>query len=312
MPLDLRWLVILSATGVCKEVQKVIAITSLAKTYPGPVHALRGIDLKIQTGMFGLLGPNGAGKTTLMRILATLIRPTSGTACVLGHDVTDDKAALSVRKILGYLPQELRLYDNLTAAEFLDYVAVLKGLHNRTRRRDQITALLETVGLVEAGQRKLGTFSGGMKRRVGIAQALLGNPRLLVIDEPTAGLDPAERVRLRNLLADLARDRIVTLSTHIVEDIGQTCTDMAVLHQGQVLFRGSPGMLIEQAQGRVWTIVTGGAQPSKDLEVVSTLQVRNGTRYRVLGEKPANWEAEASEPTLEDGYLWLMTRSAPC
>jgi ABC-2 type transport system ATP-binding protein len=274
------------------------------------VQALRGIDLEIGSGIFGLLVPNGAGKTTLMRILATLIRPTSGTARVLGYDVTDNKAPSAIRKVLGYLLQELQLYDNLTAVEFLDYVAILKGLYNRTGRRRQIEALLDAVGLVEAGKRMLKAFSGGMKRRVGIAQALLGEPRLLIVDESTAGLDPAERVRLRNLLADLARERIVMLCTHIVEDIGQTCSQMAVLDQGRELFFGSPQALIEQAHGQVWTIVTAGVQPNEDLRIVSTLQVQNGMRYRVLGKRPASYEAVASEPMLEDGYLWLMTQAA--
>lgn len=298
----------LSGIGVLDEVQAVITTRALTKTFSGQVQALRGIDLKIGLGMFGLLGPNGAGKTTLMRILATLIRPTSGTACVLGQDVTADEAPLAIRKVLGYLPQELGLYDNLTATEFLDYIAVLKGLHSSNERRGEIETLLEAVGLIEAGRRKLGAFSGGMKRRVGIAQALLGNPRLLIVDEPTAGLDPAERVRLRNLLVDLARERIVILSTHIVEDIGQTCHDMAVLNQGRVLFQGSPQALIQQAQGRVWTMVADGVQPPKDVKVVSTRQVQDGIRFRVLGERPSKHKAVASEPTLEDGYLWLMSQ----
>jgi ABC-2 type transport system ATP-binding protein len=285
-----------------------IKVTALTKTYSGQVQALRGIDLEIGTGMFGLLGPNGAGKTTLMRILATLIRPTCGTACVLGHDVTDKGAQLAIRSILGYLPQELRLYDNLTATEFLDYVAVLKGLYQGTQRRKRIEALLDVVGLAEAGRRKLKTFSGGMKRRVGIAQALLGEPRLLIVDEPTAGLDPAERVRLRNLLAELARERIVMLSTHIVEDIGHTCSDMAVLCQGRVILRGSPQSLIQQAHGQVWTVVTSAPQPDPGWTTVSTLQVQNGIQYRVLGPKPPGFQAVSSEPTLEDGYLWLMSR----
>jgi ABC-type multidrug transport system ATPase subunit len=285
-----------------------ITITALSKTYSGQVQALRGIDLQIGAGMFGLLGPNGAGKTTLMRILATLIRPTSGTACVLGNDVTDNAARPAIRQILGYLPQELALYENLTAVEFLDYIAILKGIRSSAARQRQIAALLDTVGLVEVGRRKLKTYSGGMKRRVGIAQALLGDPRLLIIDEPTSGLDPAERVRLRNLLADLARERVVILSTHIIEDIGQTCSEMAVLNQGQVLFHGHPKSLIEQARGRVWTIVTDGDQPDGYL-VVSTLQVGDGIQYRVLGKCPTGPKSTATEPTLEDGYLWLMAQA---
>jgi ABC-2 type transport system ATP-binding protein len=256
--------------------------------------------------VFGLLGPNGAGKTTLMRILATLLKPTTGTARVAGYNVADSREKWAVKAMLGYLPQELSLYPDLTAREFLDYIAILKRMHDSQRRREQVAQLLATVGLGEAADRKLKTFSGGMKRRVGIAQALLNDPRLLIVDEPTSGLDPQERVRLRNLLADLARDRIVLLSTHIVEDIGQTCGDMAVLHQGRVLFRGAPGELIDRARGRVWQIKTKGEKPDEGLAVVSTLRLEDGTQYRVVGEDVGGYEARPVEPSLEDGYIWLM------
>jgi ABC-2 type transport system ATP-binding protein len=297
----------------------VICIENLSKNYKGNVQALRNVSLEIPTtGMFGLLGVNGAGKTTLMRILATLLRPTTGTARVAGYNVADSREKWAVKAMLGYLPQELGLYPDLTAREFLDYIAILKRMHDSQRRREQVAQLLTTVGLGEAADRKLKTFSGGMKRRVGIAQALLNDPRLLIVDEPTSGLDPQERVRLRNLLADLARDRIVLLSTHIVEDIGQTCGDMAVLHQGRVLFRGAPGELIDRARGRVWQIKcrpepgrgavegTTGEKPDDRLAVVSTLHLEDGTQYRVVGEDVGGYEARPVEPSLEDGYIWLM------
>lgn len=282
-----------------------IEVQNLTKTYRGPVHALRGITLSIKTGLFGLLGPNGAGKTTLMRILATLLRPTTGTARVLGHDVTDSKGQAAIKQSLGYLPQELGLYPELTGAEFLDYVARLKGLP-RGVRRQEVNNLIETVGLIEVAQRRVKTYSAGMKRRLGIAQALMGNPHLLIVDEPIAGLDPEERVRLRNLLAELARECLVIMSTHIVEDISLTCPRLAVLHEGRILFDGSPGELIERAQSKVWSIITDGTKPNDGLVVVSSLQVRDGMQYQVIGESVAGYDATPVVPSLEAGYIWLM------
>jgi ABC-type multidrug transport system ATPase subunit len=283
-----------------------IAVTRLTKTYAGNVQALRGIDLEIGAGMFGLVGPNGAGKTTLMRILAGLLRPTQGRAMVLGHDVSTLPGKQAVKSVLGYLPQEFGLYPDLTAREFLDYIALLKGLADGAARREQINELLEQVGLAHDANRRLKTFSGGMKRRVGIAQALLGDPRLLIVDEPTAGLDPEERVRLRNLLADTATRCTVLLSTHIVEDISQSCNDLAVIRAGRVVFRGSPRDLRAGARGHVWHIVTSGERPDSGLTVVSTLQVQDGVQFRVLGDAPAQYAASPAEPSLEDGYIWLM------
>ena len=283
-----------------------ITVSNLTKTYKGNVQALRGVDLEIENGLFGLVGPNGAGKTTLMRILSGLLRPTGGSVHVLGHDVTTPRGKQAVKATLGYLPQELGLYPNLTAREFLDYVAILKGLSDRRARRRQIDELLELVGLGESADRRLKTYSGGMKQRVGVAQALLGDPRLLIVDEPTAGLDPEERVRLRNLLAEMAGQRTVILSTHIVEDVSQSCTDLAVLCQGRVLYRGAPRKLIARARGRVWRIVTDGEKPDSGLTVVSTRQLDTGVEYRVLGEPTAQYDAVPMEPSLEDGYIWLM------
>jgi len=286
-----------------------IEITRLTKTYEGNVQALRGVDLTIGAGMFGLVGPNGAGKTSLMRILAGLIRPTRGSVRVFGHDVTTDEGSLATKSLLGYLPQELGVYPNLTAHEFLDYIATLKGIAQRTVRQRQIADVLESVRLTDVAHRQLRTYSGGMKRRVGIAQAILGNPRLLIVDEPTAGLDPEERVRLRNLLSDMAVERTVILSTHIVEDISQSCNDLAVINKGRVLFRGSPRDLVAQARGKVWIVATAGERPDSGLSVVSSLQLQDATQYRVLGVPAAHYNATSTEPSLEDGYMWLMNQA---
>ncbi len=280
----------------------------LAKTYPGGVQALRGLDLEIGGGMFGLVGPNGAGKTTFMRILAGLLHPSGGSVRVMGHDVTDRAGKQQVKSVLGYLPQEMGFYPNLTGREFLDYVAILKGITGAEARRRQIAELLEMVRLTDDADRRVKTYSGGMKRRIGIAQALLGDPKLIIVDEPTAGLDPEERVRLRNLLADTASRCTVILSTHIIEDIGQSCNDLAVLDKGRVVFRGAPTDLIAGARGHVWIIVTPDARPDEGLAVVSTLQMQNGVQYRVIGSPDPKYNAQPVEPSLEDGYIWLMRR----
>ena len=288
-----------------------IQITRLSKTYGAgakAVPALKGIDLAIGPGMFGLLGPNGAGKTTLMRILAGLVNPTSGQVKVGGHDLGTESGKVAVKAMLGYLPQELGLYPDLTARQFLDYMAILKGLSDGALRRGRIEEALETVGLTGEASRPLKGFSGGMKRRVGIAQALLNDPQLLIVDEPTAGLDPEERIRFRNLLVDLASDRIVILSTHIVEDISQTCRDMAVLDHGRLRFHGAPAELIARARGVVWQITTpNGSKPDHDLIVVSTLHLADGVQYRVVGRDASAYAgAQLVQPGLEDGYVWLM------
>lgn len=285
-----------------------IEITNLSKTYKGNVQALREINLNIETGMFGLIGPNGAGKTSLMRIIAGLLRSTGGQVQVFGHDINTTKGKFAVKSMLGYLPQELGLYPNLTGTEFLDYVAILKGVTDGRERRRQVNEAIEKVRLTDVANRQLKTYSGGMKRRIGIAQALLGSPKLLIVDEPTVGLDPEERVRLRNLLSDLAVSRTVILSTHIVEDISQSCRNLAVIHNGGVLFRGSPGELIGQARGKVWHITTDGERPNHGLSVVSSLQLQNGVQYRVIGTPENHQQTTSVEPSLEDGYIWLMNQ----
>lgn len=281
-----------------------ILITGLTKTYRGGTRALDGLDLAVPTGMFGLLGANGAGKTTLMRILAGLLRPSAGRVVIGDHDLTTSQGRIAVKRVLGYLPQELGVYPDLTATEFLDYVALLKGIDDRTARRRRVAELLELVALSTVAKKKLKGFSGGMKRRIGISQALLNDPRLLIVDEPTAGLDPEERIRFRTLLAQLAGDRTVLLSTHIVEDIAQTCRDLAVLHAGRPVFRGTVAELTAIAEGRVWSAVTTGPQPETGV-IVSALPDPNGMRYRIVAEQPPTTDATPIAPSLEEGYIAL-------
>lgn len=283
-----------------------VQITGLRKTF-GAVQALQGVDLTIPRGMFGLLGPNGAGKTTLMRILAGILRPTAGQVQVGSFDVATDAGRLAVKRLLGYLPQELGLYPDLTAAEFLDYIGILKGLGDKQRRL-KVAELLALVGLADVAGRKLKGFSGGMKRRVGIAQALLNDPQLLIVDEPTAGLDPEERIHFRNLLVGLAGERMVVLSTHIVEDVAQTSARLAVLANGRVLFQGEATGLLDIARDRVWTLDLAGAAPTGDLTVVSALTVGAGMRYRLVADRQPAPAARPAEPSLEDGYVALMRR----
>ncbi len=291
-----------------------INITSLTKKYgtgSKAVHALNGIDLEIGSGMFGLLGPNGAGKTTLMRILAGIVNPTGGQINVGGLDLSNEKGKRAVKFMLGYLPQELGLYPDLTARQFVDYMAILKGMDDPQVRSSRVDQVLQMVGLADAAGRKVKGFSGGMKRRVGIAQALVNDPKLLIVDEPTAGLDPEERIRFRNLLVNLATDRSVILSTHIVEDIGQTCRDMAILSHGTVLFRGSPATLIEAARNHVWTLTTSQAEkPNHNMTIVSMMHLSDGIQYRLVGPDAAAYpQAQPCQPGLEDGYVWLMKSS---
>lgn len=288
-----------------------IEIHDLTKTFgrgAQSVRALNGINLTIHSGMFGLLGPNGAGKTTLMRILAGIVLPSAGSVKVAGCSMASEQGREHVKSMLGYLPQDLGVYPDLTARQFVDYMAILKGMADSQVRQKRVNAVIEMVGLAQAADRKLKGFSGGMKRRVGIAQALVNNPRILIVDEPTAGLDPEERIRFRNLLVDLASDRVVILSTHIVEDIGQTCRDMAVLSKGQILFRGSPLELTRAAEGRVWTVLSPEARkPNNGLTVVSMLHMTDGVQYRLVGADAAEYPAATpTQPGLEDGYVWLM------
>jgi len=288
-----------------------ITIQSLSKIYKSngrKITAINSIDLEIGSGMFGLLGPNGAGKTTLMRILAGIASPSAGSARVGEHDLASKTGKQAVKSMLGYLPQELGMYPELSAYQFVDYMAILKGLDDPQARRKRVEEVLEMVDINQEARRKIKGFSGGMKRRVGIAQALVNDPKLLIVDEPTAGLDPEERIRFRNLLVNLAAHRTVILSTHIVEDIGQTCRDLAVLSKGQVLFRGSPTELTHSATGHVWTLTSSSPEkPNSDLTVVSMLHLAEGIQYRLVGPSIADYpSAQEVQPGLEDAYVWLM------
>ena len=227
-----------------------LKISDLSKTYPGGVRALKRVSLSIPTGMFGLLGPNGAGKSTLMRTIATLQEPDEGSIDLDGLDVLEEKE--EVRKILGYLPQEFGVYPKVTAQAMLDHLAVLKGITNTGERRETVERLLQQTNLWDARKRKLGTYSGGMRQRFGIAQALLGDPKLVIVDEPTAGLDPAERMRFLNLLSEIGENIIVILSTHIVDDVSDLCTRMAIISEGELLLTGEPGAAMRELHGKVW------------------------------------------------------------
>lgn len=281
-----------------------------SRLYGRQTLALDHLSLTIEMGMFGLLGPNGAGKTTLMRVLATLLQPTSGAAYVNDWKVDDARDKWNIRAQLGYLPQEIQMYDNLSAREFLSFVAALKRVP-AAERRVQVEEMLELTGLTDVAARKIRAYSGGMKRRLGVAQALMGHPRLLIVDEPTAGLDPHERVRFRNLLVELSQERLVMLSSHITEDIAHTCSRLAILNQGQLRFDGSIQMLLQQATGRVWEFTTADhlIQEREDVKVVSITHIEQGTHYRVLAAEKPMTDALPVTPTVEDAYLWLIQSS---
>jgi ABC-type multidrug transport system ATPase subunit len=281
-----------------------ISIEGLTKTYHR-TRALDALDLEIRAGMHGLLGANGAGKTTLMRILAGVIRPTSGRVVVGGRDLAVAASRVANQRTLGYLPQDLGLYPDLTGWETLDYFGLVKGMRDREIRRRRVAAMLETVGLTAHGRRRVGAYSGGMRQRLGIAQALINEPQLLIVDEPTAGLDPEERIRFRNLLVELAGDRTVLLSTHIVDDVAQTCSDLTVLAGGHAVFRGSPADLVRAASGRVW-LVEGDRLPAGDVHVVATVSDGRTARYRVVAERQPSPDAVRTDPVLEDGYVAVM------
>src|SRR5215468_8083259 len=279
-------------------------IDRVCKTFRGKVRALQEVSLTVPGGILGLLGANGAGKTTLMRLLTGLISPDSGRVTVGVHDMSTVHGRLAVQRVLGYLPQDLGMYPDLSARQFLDYVALLKGLDDRSHRRRRVGELLELVNLADAAGRKLRGYSGGMRRRVGIAQALLNDPELLVVDEPTAGLDPEERIRFRTLLARLAEHRTVLLSTHIVDDVAQTCTELAVLRQGSLIYRGTVAELTAWADGSVWTVLGTGPVPPAGT-VVSALPRDGATQYRVVAATRPSPDAEPVQPTLEDSYVAL-------
>ncbi|MDI3388686.1 ATP-binding cassette domain-containing protein [Streptomyces sp. B-S-A8] len=284
-----------------------ITTEALTKVHPGGRRALDAVELHIESGTVGLLGANGAGKTTLLRILTGVLRPTSGRVTVAGHDLSTSAGLTAVKRTLGYLPQELSLYPDLTAREFLDYIAVLKGIHDKRERRRQVEDRIAEVGLADRAGERLAGFSGGMKRRVGIAQALLGNPSVLVVDEPTTGLDPHERMRFRTLLAGLGHGRTVLLSTHILDDVAQTCPEVAVLAAGRIVFHDSTPALVSQAAGCTYAYraASPSAGPPSGAEVVSAVTTAEGTDYRIVTTDPPPG-ARPVEPSLEDGYAALL------
>jgi ABC-2 type transport system ATP-binding protein len=286
-----------------------LEIKELTKTYSSGVQALREISLEIPNGMFGLLGPNGAGKTTLMKILATLLEPDSGTAVMNGLDLIGDKQ--STRRMLGYLPQEFGLYPTLTAEQTLHYFAKLKGVHNKQERVALVNALFERVNLAGARRQRVGGFSGGMRQRLGIAQALIGQPQLIIVDEPTAGLDPEERLRFHNLLAETAsEDAVVVLSTHIVSDVSSLCSQLAIIREGQILASVTPRQAVNELNGSVWEASVSRERVSalKSRCQVLSSQVFDGlARLRVISKDGAPGEEfTPAHPVLEDYYFDLV------
>jgi ABC-type multidrug transport system ATPase subunit len=288
-----------------------LSVRALSKTYPNGVRALRDVSLDIPTGMFGLLGPNGAGKSTLMRTIATLQEPDSGAIAFDGIDVLRDKQA--VRRLLGYLPQEFGVYPKMSAAAMLEHFAVLKGLSNARERRSVVRALLERTNLWEVRERKLGTFSGGMRQRFGIAQALLGEPRLVIVDEPTAGLDPEERGRFLNLLAEIGENVVVILSTHIVDDVTDLCTRMAIIARGEVRLHGEPRQAVAAVAGQVWRreVAKGDLERyRRELEVLSTRLVGGRTEIHVWSPADPGDGFVPVEPSLQDVYFHALRGAA--
>lgn len=275
-----------------------IDIRHLTRLY-GSTVALDGVDLTVASGVTGLLGPNGAGKTTLLRIVATVLASDRGTVEVLGHSLAGAAGRLAVRRQLGYVPQDAGLYNSFTAYEFVDYVAILKEITEPTHRRNEVRRVLDVVGLGDVSKKKIRALSGGMRQRLVVAQSLLGSPKLLVLDEPTNGLDPEQRLRFREVLSTLPTDTTVLLSTHQTEDVAALCDRVAVIDQGRVKFHGTPRELTASAAGQVW------AADEPDLR--ARLLWRGGDgRYRLIGDPPT--DAELLEPTLVDGYLLLVGR----
>jgi len=286
-----------------------LLIASVGKQYRRDFWGLRDFSLDLGSGVLGLLGPNGAGKSTLMRILATITQATEGKVTWNGIDIAHKPDEL--RPVLGYLPQDFGVYPNLNALEFLEYLAAIKGLDGRSARR-RIDELLQLVNLVDAAKRPLGGYSGGMKQRVGIAQALLNDPQLLIVDEPTAGLDPEERVRFRSLLTELSGERIVILSTHIVSDVEATATSIAIISKGHLITHDLPEKILQAVEGKVWTwIIASSELPTikQHYLISSTARRSDGVHVRVVSEQSPNSHAEPALATLEDAYLHYVQSS---
>jgi ABC-2 type transport system ATP-binding protein len=284
-----------------------IEIEHLTKEYEGSVLALQDVSLVIGPGVYGLLGPNGSGKTTLMSILATLLAPTRGTIRVNGWDIRRDKA--EIRRVLGYLPQDVGLYPSMTVYEFLDYMALLYNMNDPKQRRTAIDEAMQHTNLIALRDRPVGTLSGGQQQRVGIGQAILNAPSLLIVDEPTTGLDPEERIRLRSLLAELGEDRIVLLSTHIAGDIEAVADNLAILQRGRVRFHGTPEELLEQIAGKMWRVETsrrGLAELRQRYHETGVYRTASGIQVRIVADEVDLAGAQRVEPTLEDAYVWVM------
>jgi ABC-type multidrug transport system ATPase subunit len=289
-----------------------LTINGLSKTYPNGVRALKNLSLNVGDGMFGLLGPNGAGKSSLMRTIATLQDPDSGSITLDGIDVLTQKD--EVRRVLGYLPQEFGVYPKMSAVDMLSHLAILKGIVAAGERREMVDALLQQTNLWDVRKKSLSTYSGGMKQRFGIAQALLANPRLIIVDEPTAGLDPAERNRFLNLLSSIGRDVTVILSTHIVDDVRELCPRMAIIAQGEVLLEGSPAESIAALDGQMWSRVLSNDDELRaieaELKVVSSHLVAGQHEIRVFAPTPPGAGFRAVSSGLEDVYFLNVSRQA--
>jgi ABC-2 type transport system ATP-binding protein len=284
-----------------------LIIDHVSKSYKGNVWGLKDFSLELGPGVLGLLGPNGAGKSTLMRILATITRATEGTITWDGVDIA--KSPDSIRSVLGYLPQDFGVYPNLNAFEFLEYMAAIKGVDG-TAAKSRIKELLDVVNLSDAAKRPLGGYSGGMKQRIGIAQALLNDPKLLIVDEPTVGLDPEERVRFRNLLSDLSGDRIVILSTHIVSDVEAIASDIALINKGELLMHATPEDMLRTVENKVWEwTVPAASLPDvkRQYRVSGTIRRSDGVQVRAVSDAKPVPEAQPVSPTLEDAYLRVIS-----
>lgn len=286
-----------------------IVLKNLGKQYGKENWGVQDLNFKIGPGVLGLLGPNGAGKSTLMSVIATITRPTCGQVVWNGVNLEDNPNRL--RNVLGYLPQDFGVYPHLTAVEFLEYMAALKNL-SPSESRTKINQLLDLVNLSDARSRRLGEFSGGMKQRIGIAQALLNDPQVLIVDEPTSGLDPQERVRFRNLLSDLSDERIIILSTHIVPDVEAVATDIAVINAGRLIKHALPEDMLEMVEGKVWEVIISSDELMdlrKEALVGSVVHRSNGIQARIITEKPSQKQAKIQEPTLEDAYLFCIQQN---
>ncbi len=282
-----------------------LELNGIHKTYASGVRAVDAVTFTVAAGIFGLLGPNGAGKSTLMRILATLTPADSGTAVLDGIDLLADPAR--ARRAIGYLPQEFGLYPNVTAEALLDQFALYKGYVHAGERREVVAAYLQLVNLERHRRALLGTFSGGMRQRFGIAQALLGSPKLLIVDEPTAGLDPAERIRLQNLLSELGEQRVVLLSTHLVEDVMALCPEIAVMSRGRLACRGEPRRLVAALRGKVWTrSIAGEDDVRPDWRVINSRMLQGRRWIRVLSEELPGADFAPAEPELDDVYFGAL------